>query len=185
MGKPSAHKKGDFLSDMVFSIDKAISGIGSTLPVEKKEEKRLELSPGKHDILKAVEKSWDKLGYETGIRYLYLGPREAFHQAHVAGILGAFRQFSSQNLNGFKINKYTLTYAKGLFKKSKLFYRKRIIYQSYRDRKLYITGFVRYVLNTEELATIFHFPDIGVRSPLLPRVEAKKGEPPVGLPMMK
>ena len=40
-----------------------------------------------------------------------------------------------------------------------------------------------FVLNIEELATIYHIPDIGVKSPLLPRVEAKKGEPPVGLPI--
>ena len=41
----------------------------------------------------------------------------------------------------------------------------------------------KYVLNTEELATIYHLPDMGVRAPLLPRVEAKRGEPPVGLPI--
>ncbi|OGM99513.1 MAG: hypothetical protein A3B91_02045 [Candidatus Yanofskybacteria bacterium RIFCSPHIGHO2_02_FULL_41_29] len=186
MGKiPS--KKGDFLSDMVFSIDKAISSIGSDPEaIVKREEKkeRVELSPGKHEILKAIEKSFDKLGYETGIRFLYIGPKDAFHQAHVAGVVGAFRQYSSQNLNSFKMNKYTLTFARGLFKASKLLTKKVAIFQSYKERKLYTMGFVRYALNTEELATIYHFPDVGVRSPLLPRVEAKKGEPPTGLPIM-
>lgn len=191
MGKTPPAAKGGLLSDMVFSVDKALSGLASSpsgevdKKLEKKEEKkeRVELSPWKQEIMKAMEKSWDKLGYETCIRFLYIGPRDAFHQAHAAGITGAFRQFSSQNLNGFKVNKFTLTYAKGLFKKSKLFKRKRIIYQSYKERKLFGFGVMRYTLNTEELATIFHFPDVGVRSPLLPRVEAKKGEPPIGLPL--
>ena len=187
MGK-IPQKKGDFLSDMVFSIDKAISSIGSdpeTAVVKKEERKeRVELSPGKHDILKAIEKSFDKLGYDTGIRFVYIGPRDAFHQAHVAGVMGAFRQYSSQNLNGFKMNKYTLTFAKGLFKASKLLRKKVAIFQSYKERKLYTLGFMKYTLNTEELATIYHFPDIGVRSPLLPRVEAKTGEPPTGLPIV-
>jgi len=183
MGKAAAPKKGDLLSEMVFSIDKAIGGAGSGPVMEKKEERRADMSPGKQDIMKAMEKSWDKLGYESSIRFLYIGPRDAFHQAHVSGVIGAFRQFSSQNLNGFKLNKYTLTFAKGLFKKSKLLRKKISLYQSYKDRKLYAVSCIRYVLNTEELATIFHFPDVGVRSPLLPRVEAKKGGPPTGLPM--
>lgn len=180
MGKPAPAPQSNFLSDAIFSIDKAISGIGSA-PVEKREEKRVDLSPGKQEILKAMERSWDKLGYETGIRFLYIGLKDNFHQSHVAGVTGAFRQFSSLNLNGFKHNKLTMTFTKGLFKKSKLYNRKISIYQAFKERKM---PFAKYVLNTEELATIYHFPDIGVKSPLLPRVEAKKGEPPVGLPIM-
>lgn len=185
MGKSAPTQKGDFLSDMVFAVDKAISGAAAGPIVEKKEEKkeRVELSPGKQDIMKAIERSWDKLGYETVIRFLYIGPKDNFHQTHAAGVTGALRQFSSQHLNGFKANKFTITHTKGLFKESKLLKRKKILYPAYRERKLFGTSVVKYVLTTEELATIFHFPDVGVRSPLLPRVEAKKGEPPAGLPI--
>jgi len=179
--------QGDFLSNAVFAIDKAISQIGPTptvdpdkKPEKKEEKKKVDMTPGKQDAIKAIEKSFDKLGYEAGIRFVYIGPKSDFHQAHVSGVAGAFKQFASQNLNGFKPNLRTLTFAKGLFKKSKLYNRKRILYQSIRERKLMTK---RYVLNTEELATIFHFPDTAVKSPLLPRVEAKKGEPPVGLPL--
>ncbi|OGM97001.1 MAG: hypothetical protein A2817_01955 [Candidatus Yanofskybacteria bacterium RIFCSPHIGHO2_01_FULL_39_8b] len=181
MGKIPAPSKSNFLSDAVFAIDRAINGTSAV--VEKREEKRADLSPGKQEILKAVEKSWDKLGYEVIIRYLYIGPRDDFHSAHAYAVSGSFRQFASQNLNSFKMNKLILTYANGLFKKSKLLKRKKIIYQLYRERKLFSPYLARYTLNTEELATIFHFPDTGVKSPLLPRVEAKKGEPPAGLPI--
>ena len=182
MGKETPSTSNNFLSDAVFAIDKAISGIGSaTDQPEKKEEKKHEQStPGKQDAIKAIEKSFDKLGYECGIRFIYIGPRAEFHQAHVAGVMGSFKQFSSQNLNGFKVNLKTLTFAKGLFKKSKLLMRKKSIYQAFKERKVML---FKYVLNTEELATIFHFPDTGVKSPLLPRVDVKKGEPPVGLPL--
>ena len=179
MGKAAPAAKGSLLSDTFFELDKIIGGAGSG-PTERKEEKRADLSPGKQEILKAIEKSWDKVGYETGIRFLYIGPKDAFHQTHVAGVNGAFRQFSSLNLNAFKHNKLTLTFAKGLFKKSKLYNKKVAIYQAFRERRM---PFMKYVLNVEELATIFHFPDFGVKSPLLPRVEAKKGEPPAGLPI--
>lgn len=40
-----------------------------------------------------------------------------------------------------------------------------------------------FVLNIEELATLFHFPGRTVSSPTMTRAEAKSGEPPVNLPM--
>jgi hypothetical protein len=41
------------------------------------------------------------------------------------------------------------------------------------------------ILNTEELATIFHFPIkvTGLVAPTMTRVESKKGGPPPNLPM--
>lgn len=38
------------------------------------------------------------------------------------------------------------------------------------------------VFNSEELATLFHFPGGTVSSPMMPRIEAKQGEPPINLP---
>ena len=181
MGKTPPPSKGDFLSNAVFAIDKAISGPSAV--IEKKEEKRADLSPGKQDMLKAIEKSWDKLGYEVTIRFISIGPRDNFRSANGYALSGSFRQFASQNLNSFKMNKRILTYTKGLFKRSKLLKKKKILYQLYRERKLFTPFVTRYTLNTEEMATIFHFPDTGVKAPLFPRVEAKKGEPPSGLPM--
>jgi hypothetical protein len=39
------------------------------------------------------------------------------------------------------------------------------------------------VLNTEELATIYHFPGMVAAAPTIERIEAKKVEPPPNLPM--
>ena len=39
------------------------------------------------------------------------------------------------------------------------------------------------VLNIEELATMYHFPGETVGSPTMPRMQAKQGEPPIGLPV--
>ena len=39
-----------------------------------------------------------------------------------------------------------------------------------------------FTLNIEELATIYHFPGGVVTTLSMPRVEAKKGGPPVNLP---
>ena len=40
------------------------------------------------------------------------------------------------------------------------------------------------ILSTEEIATLFHLPGINVKAPLFPRVEAKKSQPPAGLPIL-
>jgi len=40
------------------------------------------------------------------------------------------------------------------------------------------------ILNVEELASLWHFPNIGVEAPMLPVVDAKKSGPPSGLPIV-
>ena len=175
--KPKAG--GGILSEIVFEIDKLIPGHVEIAKEDKKPE-QTQLTSGKQEAIKAAEKKMSKIGYESGIRFMYVGPKETFHRAHVSGVVGAFKQFSLQTVNSFKLNKPTITYAKWPFKKQKEYNRKVFLLDKYKKRSLPMTPFI---LNIEELATIYHLPDIGVKSPLLPRVEAKKGEPPVGLPI--
>jgi len=166
-------------SKVFFEIDKLIPGHMETAKDDKKPE-QTQLTSGKQEALKAAEKKMSKIGYECGIRFMYSGPRETFHRAHISGVVGAFKQFALQTVNSFKLNGPTITADRWPFKKNKEYKKKRFLFSKYKNRSLPMTAFI---LNTEELATIYHLPDIGVRSPLLPRVEAKKGEPPVGLPI--
>ena len=39
-----------------------------------------------------------------------------------------------------------------------------------------------FILNTEELATVFHFPGKTAETPSFERVDSKKSEPPANLP---
>ena len=167
------------MSDLVFEIDKLIPGHIEIEKTEKKPEQS-QLTSGKQEAIKAAERKMSKLGYECGIRFMYVGPKETFHRAHISGVVGVLKQFALQTVNSFKMNKYTVTVGKWPFKKQKEYNRKVFLLDKYKNRSLPMTPFI---LNIEELATIYHLPDIGVKSPLLPRVEAKKGEPPVGLPI--
>lgn len=168
------------LSNLVFEIDKLIPGHVEITKEDKKSE-QTQLTSGKQEAIKAAEKKMSKIGYECGIRFMYVSPKEKFHRAHISGVVGAFKQFSLQTVNSFKLNKPTITYAKWPFKKQKEYNKKIFLLDKYKNRSLPMRPFI---LNIEELATIYHLPDIGVKSPLLPRVEAKKGEPPVGLPVL-
>lgn len=139
------------------------------------------LTPGEKDIIKAVEEKSSKLGFETVIRFVYIDKRDAFSRLNVSSIMGAMNQFNTQNMNAFKPFKATSTSAKQPFKNQKEFLKKRLLYTNYRLRMF--NPHIKAILNTEELATIYHFPIVGVEAPFLRRIEAKKGEPPVNLPI--
>ncbi len=176
MGKKPKSKQ-DLLSKAVFGIDELLGGA----PAKKEESKdREQLSPGKQDVLKAVEHSFTKLGFQSGIRLVYIFPKDMFHITHLAAMNGAFKQFASPSMNSFKLNKHTTPPIRGFLYKQKAYRRKAFMYRKLRDR-LFVKKPI--ILTTEELATIYHFPDVSVKAPLLPRVEAKKGEPPAGLPI--
>ena len=175
--KPKARES--MLSKTFFEIDKLIPGHVEVAKEEKKPE-QTQLTSGKQEAIKAAEKKMSKIGYECGIRFIYAGPKETFHRAHISGVVGVFKQFTLQTTNSFKLNSATITFAKWPFKKRKEYRKKVFFLNRYKNRSLPRRHFI---LNIEELATIYHLPDIGVKSPLLPRVEAKKGEPPVGLPI--
>jgi len=139
------------------------------------------LTPGEQEVVKAIERNIAKIGFETKIRFIYLARRDKFSSANVSAIIGAFKQFNTQNLNGFRPDKKTKTSIDYFFKKSREDWRKRSILNKYRKRNF--RDKIAFVFNTEELATIYHFPGMLVKAPMMPRIEAKKGEPPAGLPV--
>lgn len=150
---------------------------------EKKESRLLLLTPGEKDILEAIEKKISKLGFEVNVRFVYIDKRESFTRLNVAATISTFHQFNALNLNGFRPNIDTMTIVRGnikWFKNQRLWSRKRQMYDNYRKMRW---PRKRSILNTEELATLYHFPSIVVEAPLLRRLGAKKGEPPAGLPV--
>ena len=76
---------------------------------------------------------------------------------------------------------------KGFFADARTLKKKEGMYKSYRGREFAKppkpTGKeFPIILNTEELATLWHLPGLNVSAPLVPRVQAKKGQPPSILP---
>jgi hypothetical protein len=182
MGKTSpASSEKNIIGDIIHGIDSFIFGPTEAVEQKRPEEKRKDLSPGTQEVLKAMEKSFLKLGYETGIRFIYAAPKDRFLPSNISAVSGFFKQYSTSTLNGFKINANAMTVGRGLFKKNDTYIKKVRIYRRFRERS-FLNLNKYFVLNVEELATIYHFPDRGVKAPFLPRIEAKKGEPPVGLP---
>ncbi|MBI2033653.1 MAG: hypothetical protein HYT13_00985, partial [Candidatus Liptonbacteria bacterium] len=153
---------------------------------KKKEEDRfrlLMLTPGEKEKVEGIERKTSKLGFETTIRFAYIDRRDSFSRDNVAAVLGAFRQFNTQNLNLLRPDKKTMTAAVHyFFKKIRLNWRRRLIFERYRDL---LFNRKKPILNIEELATIYHIPITAVAAPQLLRVEAKKGGAPPTLPLVE
>ena len=62
---------------------------------------------------------------------------------------------------------------------------RRRIYEAYRRRSYFYEPFKTrpIVLNTEELATLYHFPGEVVKTPTAPRIPSRRGEAPSNLPV--
>ena len=157
--------------------------------VKKKEETaramRFIISPGEKDITEAIEEKTAKIALEATPRFLYITKQGGVDQGVIMSLHGFVRQFNTQNLNSLKPNsaKTTASYAvRGLFKKTRIRWRKRMIYEDYRN---IAPSAKRSILNIEELATIFHFPIATVSTTELEKVESRKGSPPASLPIIE
>ncbi len=155
-------------------------------PEEKKPEKAAlsSLTKGEQEVLKAIEEKSSKLGFEGGIRFVYIDNTESFSRDNIAAVMGTFRQFNTLNLNGIRPNIDTMTITRGFFrailKGRRVYYKKRKIYDAYGLRQ-FPKKFS--IFNIEELATLYHFPSTVVKAPMLRPVEFKKGAPPGNLPI--
>lgn len=163
-------------------------------PTQPKEEKELippemKLTPGEREIVAGIEEKISKFGFDCNIRYIYIAKKESFFGPRARIPYGFFKEVSTENMGGFKPDKRKMTKMKSPFfwflDKRRLYLRKRRILRYYIKRwspRFPVHG-GEYILNTEELATLFHLPGRIAAPAPLPRVAAKKGEAPPELPI--
>lgn len=187
MGKEEKKKEqtskgllGEFVGEMTGTF------FGTTPPPEEKPQ-RLDpllwkLSPGEQDKLKAMELKGTKLGFQANARFIYLAKSEVFSKAKgVAGMFGALKQFAWYNSIA-KPDKLTKTKVTFFMVARRSYYRKKRLLRFYAKR-LFPRHRKPYILNVEEVATMYHFPGRMVApAPFVPRIYSKKGEPPSTLP---
>lgn len=163
---------------------------GKPLEVGKPEEKKLELgalrlSPPELEVARKVGEKIAKYGFETNIRFIYLGRKDVFFKPHLRLTLGFFQEFNTQHLNSLKPWGKTVTKIQLILINRRAYLRKRRMFRNYVQRRTPLDPRAggTFVLNTEELATLYHFPSrIVAPAPTLPRIPAKKGEAPPELP---
>lgn len=146
------------------------------------------LTDNQKDIVKAIERSISKPGFDTGIRVLYLGEGESFKGMNLTTITGLYKTFGITHLNSFRpANVPAFDYDWQDFTKNRSFNRKKDLFNAYKLRSYfyppYDEGNKPFVLNSEELATIYHFPGKVVSAPSFEKIDSTKAEPPSNLPI--
>lgn len=147
----------------------------------------MKLTSREREILSGVETKISKQAFEVNIRSIYLAKKNVFEKGRKSLAEQFFTGFNTQDLNGFKKWGKTKTrvYFFHIFGKRFSYLKKRQIFRRYllRETPLFPKRDGLFVLNTEELATIFHLPlNVNIIGTYLPRVQAKKGEAPAELP---
>lgn len=169
---------------------KEIQKIVDSLKKEKEGFPRIP-TKGEAEKIAALERSVSKFGFDVSIRSLYIAGKDEFSGSYLGGMLGAFKQFSSPELNGFKSSglsgSFDFPWSKWWFNRDKLEYigleeyKLRRFFFSPHEGKFYYSK--PFILNTEELATIYHFPGKVAGAPTFERVPSKKSEAPSNLPI--
>ncbi len=183
-----------------------------TFPVEKHDgkessefSKMFMRTPGETDVLKAVEENLSQAAFETVIRFIYLSPKQLYTDTFARrGVIGAFNQYASNDLNAFIQNPDMSTRAKvwawpHLFPARRVYLRRERILSYYRHRevpphvpigKYFMGRFLNgehskhFILTCRSLATLFHPPTyLVLTAPHVRRIESRKAGPPAGLPI--
>ena len=179
---PVKKNVGDYLIGGLSAMGSALSDGGAT---EKKEEKKetINLSPGEKKGLEAIQKKTSKLGFKVKYRVVYVARKEVFFKNRgVVGFLGSINQFNTLDLNGFKPDDHAKTSKPMFFGARRLARKQTRLMRAYKTRSRLI-GAKNFVLNTEELATLYHFPAVHIKAPLIQKTGSKRGEPPIRLPL--
>jgi hypothetical protein len=134
-------------------------------PPTGSDSKEPELSERDKSRITAIQEKSNKLGYQVKIRLLYAGHDQHTARLRMQALVGAFKQYNTTNLNGFTA-------------KSPSYNRDRQL--EYQTRFFVDSG---YILNIEELASLFHLPHTTVETPNIVWATTKTAEPPPNVPI--
>ena len=168
---------------------------------EKKEERELippemKLTPGEREVLEAVEKKMAKPIFNTAIRFIFMGRQDVWLKAKLRLAFVYFNNYSTNNLNAIYPNGKTITKikknlffplidAKFIYERRK-YLRARQLFKNYvrRVTPFYPLSGGTFMMNTEEVASLFHFPGKDVApAPGFIRIKTKRSGVPPTLPI--
>jgi hypothetical protein len=144
------------------------------------------MTKGEAEKIAVMERTTSKPAFNTGIRAIYIADKDKYIGGRRKDLYGAFRHFNSV-YNGLKPCKFTgydnvWQDFMGIGEKKQ----KRRMLTAYKHRGFFFSPYKEkevFVMNGEELATLFHFPGAVVTTANVTRIPSKKSEAPSNLPV--
>lgn len=163
-------------------------GEGGATEQKSTEKKMMDLPPGDANKLNYIDQKCSKIGFMVKIRLIYIAKHESFNKAKAAyALVGAIKQFNTEDANSLKPDYKTIGTGGDFFfkfRKNKVVNARRMdLMMGYRKRLLGV-GTRPFVMNIEEIASLYHFPIETVKTPLVKKIDVKTAEPPANLPSL-
>ena len=125
----------------------------------------IQLTPMQQEVIKRLEEKSSKAGFSANLRVIISSTSKEQAKAHIRNTLASLMQFSMPPFNGFKVKnrpeKQVVT---------------DFIYRIFRDSGR------KFILNTEELASLWHLPTRFTETPNIKWLTAKKAPAPNNAP---
>lgn len=151
-----------FLTDLVKGMGKALTESSDS----KNQKEVVKLLPGQEEELSEIENKMLKVGFEFKVRVVAKADTQIRSEQMLRDVVASFKQFTTAHLNNFI---HILPEKTG-----------KEVYDDYIKR--YIPKDEPDILNIEELASLYHLPNISVETPNIAWSRARKLEPPMNLP---
>lgn len=125
----------------------------------------VQLTPEEQDLVKSIEQKSSKSGFEVNIRLIASGATQERAEYILSHLENAFSQYENSDINWFKVkdrvNKKDLVYD--------------YIFRNFNQEQAII-------LNTEEIASIFHLPISVTDAPRIKLLKSNMAPPPLDIP---
>jgi len=167
-GKKLAEAKAIVLGSGLGKIFRGFREAASSKSKEKKEleKKPYQLSPMEQEIVKLLEEKTSKAGFDVNIRVIVSAKNKETAKKYLENITSAFAQYTGYEYgNGFK--PFFVGTSNNVIRD--------FIYRNFNEKQ-------DYILNTEEITSLFHLPLPITETPNIRWLIAKKAPAPVEVP---
>lgn len=139
---------------------------GRGKPKQNQAEKERRLTPLEEEMVKGLEEKASRSGLEVNVRIISSANDQATADRHVSDIVTSWSQFN--------IYEYGNSFQKVVPTLKDAFIR-NFIYRGFDERK-------KLILNSEEAASVYHFPGTWIATPNIYWLAARHAAPPVNMP---
>lgn len=207
---PGSKKKHDWVEESRLELERLLEKFARMNVIEGDTVQRVRPPYTMEKEAKGIGDKMQKIGFDVGIRSCYLAKKSAWDMNNRRNIRLIFRQYSNPQLNSLVRVNATQADAYGglifvLNPKQVMEISDRMLVE-YRERSFFHDPMRKqlltdlpwpispvffmsfkpspvYVLNVEEIASLWHFPGQILKIPTLERVESKEASPPTNLPI--